>query len=173
VVNLVHGTDRIPKRGQVGAAVDAYRAVWRHLGALVRAYGAAVVLLALVDLSVVGVPVAAWLTVRWQFVGQVVMLDDEHDLGVLRRSGRLVAHRWWHTAMFAALIWAGIHALGALLGLLALILVTGLPLWVISLMTMLVEVALTPLGAIALTLLYGDARAEKDGAPIDERVPVG
>ena len=54
---------------------------------------------------------------------------------------------------------------GVLLGLLALITVTGLPLWVISLITLVVEVALTPLGAIALTLLYGDARAEHDQEP--------
>ncbi|WP_151082284.1 hypothetical protein [Nocardioides cynanchi] len=136
--------------------------------------GPSLVLLILLELTVVGAPVAAWLTVRWQFVGQVVMIEEERGLRALHRSGRLVAHRWWHTALFVFLIWSGIHLVGVLLGLLALIIVTGPPLWVISLVTLVVEVALTPLGAIALTLLYGDARAEQDGQPAQpDPVPVG
>ena len=63
--------------------------------------------------------------------------------------------------MFAFLIWSVIHTVGVLLGLLLLVTVTGLPLWTVSLVGLLAEIALTPLGAIALTLLYGDARAER------------
>jgi hypothetical protein len=63
---------------------------------------------------------------------------------------------------FALGIWAGIHAIGVAIGLLVLVAATGLPLWAGSLVVMAVEVALTPLGGIALTLLYGDAAVEHD-----------
>lgn len=37
---------------------------------------------------------------------------------------------------------------------------TSLPLWSLTVIVLVVEVALTPLGSIALALLYGDAATE-------------
>jgi hypothetical protein len=174
VVGILRDLDDLPDGRRHPVTLDPLRRVWRRGPDLARSYLPAVVLLVLLDLSVVGVPVAAWLTVRWVFVGQVVMVEDTVGTPALRRSGSLVAHRWWHTALFAFLIWSGIHVVAVALGLLALVAVTGLPLWVISLISLVVEVALTPLGAIALSLLYGDARAEQeDERAAAEPVPVG
>ena len=54
-------------------------------------------------------PVAAWLAVRWSFLAQAIMLEDTPALGSLRRSGRLVHHRWFRVAFLV-----GIGALLAL-----------------------------------------------------------
>jgi len=142
-------------RGRVAA-----RAVAGHWRQLASAYLPAAILIALLSWTGVGVPVAAWLTVRFQFLGQVVMREGLGGAAARRRAGALVRHRWWHTALIVALVWAVIHALGILLGLILLISFTSLPLWSLTVIVLAVEVALTPLGTIALTLLYGDAATQ-------------
>jgi hypothetical protein len=49
---------------------------------------------------------------------------------------------------------------GILVGLVLLLLFTGLPLWALSILVGLAQVLVLPLGALVLTLAYGDARAE-------------
>jgi hypothetical protein len=50
----------------------------------------AVVVIWLLSLTIVGAPVAAWLTVRCAFLAQVTMLEGRSGRGALRRSGGLV-----------------------------------------------------------------------------------
>ena len=140
-------------------AVQAVRGRWK---ALASAYLPAAVAIALLSWTGIGVPVAAWLTVRYQYLGQIVMREGLGGSAARKRAGELVRRRWWHTAIIVALIWAGIHGLGILLGLILLVSFTSLPLWSLTVIVLAVEVALTPLGSIALTLLYGDAVAEYD-----------
>jgi hypothetical protein len=139
------------------AAVGAVGRSWRPLAS---AYLPAAVAIGLLSWTGIGVPVAAWLTVRYQYLGQIVMREGLGGSPARRRAGELVRRRWWHTAVIVVLIWAGIHGLGILIGLLLLVSFTSLPLWSLTLIVLLVEVALTPLGAVALTLLYGDAAAQ-------------
>ena len=141
------------------AAIRAVGARWR---ALASAYLPAAILIGLLSWTGFGVPVAAWLTVRFQYLGQIVMREDLSGSAARRRAGRLVRHRWWHTGIISVLVWAGIHAIGILLGLIMLITFTSLPLWTLTVIVLVVEIALTPLGAVALTLLYGDAVAERE-----------
>ena len=68
-------------------------------------------------------------------------------------------HRWLHTAVVTLLVWAVVTVAGVAAGLLLLVLFTGLPLWAVTGIAMLVETTLMPAGAAAMTLLYGDARA--------------
>ncbi|MGC4111977.1 MAG: Vps62-related protein [Nocardioides sp.] len=145
------------RRGWLAARAVAGR--WRELAS---SYLPAAIAIALLSWTGIGVPVAAWLTVRYQYLGQIVMREDLSGSPARKRAGDLVRHRWWHTAVIVVLVWAGIHILGVLLGLIMLISFTSLPLWSLTLFVLVVEVALTPLGAIALTLLYGDAAAELD-----------
>jgi hypothetical protein len=110
--------------------------------------------------------------VRFQFLGQIVMREGLSGSAARHRAGELVRHRWWHTALVAVIVWAGINAIGLLLGLVLLVTFPSLPLWTITVIVLVAQVALTPLGAVALTLLYGDAaaqRAEEERAP--ELVP--
>jgi hypothetical protein len=144
----------------LGAAVDAIREVGRRLKDLASAFVPAAIAIIVLGLVVIGLPVATWLFVRFQFVGQVVMVEGTRGESARRRSSMLVRHRWWHTAMFALIIWSGVHVVGVTVGLVLLVVFTGLPLWSVSLVVLVAQIALTPLGAIALTLLYGDACAE-------------
>ncbi|MGZ4610842.1 MAG: hypothetical protein ACXV2H_11345, partial [Actinomycetes bacterium] len=132
----------------------------------------AVVIVALLSLTVIGAPIAVWLTVRFQFLAQVTMLEGLRSRQALARSGALVRHRWLHTALVAALVWVVVQVVALGIGLLLLVAFTGLPLWSVSLAVVGCQVVLTPLGAIVLTLLYGDACAEHGGRvrPADGRV---
>ncbi len=157
VTHLMDDGDSRSTLGRGWVAVRAVGGRWRELAS---AYLPAAILIALLSWTGVGVPVAAWLTVRFQYLGQVVMREGLGGAAARRRSGALVRHRWWHTALFVGLVWAVIHGLGILLGLILLISFTSLPLWSLTVIVLVVEVALTPLGSIALTLLYGDAATE-------------
>ena len=168
---------RRPARWDWRPGIDAVRETGRRLPLLVRAYGPIELAVVLLNLTVVGAPLAGWLVVRYQLMGPVAMLEQGSADDLRLRASGLVRHRWWHTAVFALGIWAGIHAIGVAIGLLVLVAATGLPLWAGSLVVMAVEVALTPLGGIALTLLYGDAAVEHDepdaaGEPGPEPSPV-
>ena len=105
-------------------------------------------------------PVAAWLTVRLQFLPQVTMLEGASGRRTLARSGALVRGRWIHTAVVSGIVWAAVGGISLLVGLLLLVGFTGLPLWSISMAMVICQVALVPLGALVMTLLYGDAYAE-------------
>jgi hypothetical protein len=150
----------------------AIGAVGRHWKPLATSYLPAAVAIVFLSWTGVGVPVAAWLTVRFQFLGQIVMCEGLSGSAARIRAGTLVRRRWWHTAFVALIVWAGIHALGILLGLVLLVAFTSLPLWTITVIVLIAQVALTPLGAIALTMLYGDAVAQRDEEQ-SQPVPVG
>jgi hypothetical protein len=148
--------DESPRRAW--AAIRAVGKRWRPLAS---AYLPAAVAIVFLSWTGIGLPVAAWLTVRFQYLGQIVMREDLSGSAARKQAGELVRGRWWHTATFALVVWAGIHATGVLLGLIALVSFTSLPLWTITLLVLVAQIALAPLGAIALTLLYGDAAAER------------
>jgi hypothetical protein len=165
---VAHLMDDGTSRATMARARAAIRAVGARWRSLVSAYLPAAMLIGLLSWTGIGVPVAVWLTVRYQYLGQIVMREGLGGRAARARSGELVRHRWWHTAVIVVLVWAGIHAIGILLGLVLLITFTSLPLWTLTVIVLVVEIALGPLGAIALTLLYGDAaaeRAEEDSSP--------
>ena len=67
----------LDRAGAAPAALDAVRQVWRRAGDLASSFLPAAVLIGVLSVSAIGLPVAAWLAVRLQFV----------------RSGALVRHR--------------------------------------------------------------------------------
>jgi hypothetical protein len=159
---VAHLMDDGTSRTTMARARQAIRAVGTRWKALASAYLPAAILIGLLSWTGIGVPVAAWLTVRYQYLGQIVMREALGGRAARARAGELVRHRWWHTAVMVVLVWAGIHAIGILLGLVLLVTFTSLPLWTLTVIVLVAEIALTPLGAIALTLLYGDAAADRE-----------
>ncbi len=159
VAHLMDDAGSPPSPRRAWAALRAVVARWRALG---WTYLPAAVAIVLLSWTGVGLPVAAWLTVRFQYLGQIVMREDLSGSAARARAGELVRRRWWHTALVALAVWAGIHAIGVLLGLVMLVWFTSLPLWTITATVLVAQVALTPLGAVALTLLYGDAAAQRE-----------
>jgi hypothetical protein len=148
---------------------DAFREVRRRARDLATSFLPIVALVVVLLLTAVGAPVALWLTVRMQFIPQAVMFEGLGGRDAIAQSSRLVRHRWLHTAVISLLVWAVVATTGAVLGLLLLVAFTGLPIWVVSAVSALCQVILVPLGALVLTLLYGDARAEKDGPQVVAR----
>lgn len=151
VVALLLGRDAGP--------AAAYRAVGRAVPALASSFVPAALAVALLSLTVVGLPVAPWLAVRFAFLPQVTMLEEVRGRRALARSAALVRGRWWHTATVVALVWLGVRGAALALALLLLVLLPGLPLWTVSAVLAATEVVLVPLAATCLTYLYADARA--------------
>lgn len=156
----------------LAAGTRALRSAWDSRRALadgfVRAYVIVFVLLA----SFVGAPWGIRQLVRYQFVPQAIMIDDEEGRGALARSTALVRGRWLHTAVFVAVVNGATGLLALVVSLLLLLVASGIPLWLFSALVSLVYALAVPLAAIAMTLLYGDALAERDASvPVREPVP--
>lgn len=144
-----------------GRAVDfgqAYDAVFGRLGALVLAGLRVFVPFLLLSATVVGVPVAIWLVVRWSFVEQVVMIEGTRGTEAPARSAQLVAGNWWRVA--------GIWLLLGLLGIMPQVIIAPLasasPVLLSALATAFAAALALPFVAIGQTLLYFDLTARKE-----------
>lgn len=151
------------RRG-AAAAVDALRAAWLRrrelMGAFARSYGIVFVLL----ISFVGAPWGIRQLVRYQFVAQAVMYEGRDGRDALERSSDLVRGRWFHTAIVAGVINVAVAATALVVALLLLVVASSVPLWLFSVLVSLVYTCTVPLAALAMTLLFGDAVAEREGA---------
>jgi hypothetical protein len=147
--------------GEPTTARDAFGAVVARRRDLGSTLGRAVAVIVGLYLTVIGIPWAIQRLIRYQFASQVVMLEGTGGASALDRSSDLVRGRWWHTALFVTCVAAVIGGFGLVVGLLMLVLFTGLPLWSLAVIMTLTNVLVMPLGAIAVTLLYGDAAATR------------
>ncbi len=93
---------------------DALRDVALALPSLLGSMGMLSLLLSLVALTLVGLPYALYLTVRWAFTVQAVVIDSTDAFGALYLSWDAVKGKWWRT--FFTLL-----AIGTLLALLPLL----------------------------------------------------
>jgi hypothetical protein len=137
------------------SATRAYRATWRRLAPLLGGLVLAAFLVALLDLTFIGLPIAIWVTIRWSLLAQTVALEDAGAPGSLRRSGRLVSRHWWRTASLTLFVTGVALVLGPLVGTL-LLFATNASFDVVNLASDLVYVVSLPFAAIATTYLYFD-----------------
>ncbi len=152
---------------------DAVRMAWSHRRELLVAFLWSYLVVAVLLFSVIGIPVALWLLVRFQFLAQAVVIEDHSGRGALRRSSELVKGRWWHTALMVGLFNLLVSASALIVGLLLLVVAAGIPLWLFSALISLVYALIVPLAAVAQTLLFGDAVAEDNGEPGPAAEPIG
>ena len=108
----------------------------------------------LLAVTIIGLPIAIWKYVEWQFVQQQVLFEDRGVRDALRGSTRLVRGRWWYTLRVAGFLWLISVIAGPALG--VALVFTTLPLWTINLFGSLVFALLIPYVAVARTLLYFD-----------------
>ena len=148
-------------RGEPISARDAYRSAFPHLAHLAGYVVAASVLVAILDLTVVGIPVGIWLTVSWSLLAQVVQLEGEHSSRALRRSMTLVRGHWWRLAIFTLVVTGGCLLLGPVIGGL-LLLGTTAAFNVVNVVAGLVYVVTLPYVAIATTYMYYDLRTRAE-----------
>jgi hypothetical protein len=144
------------------------RRFWRvAVGSLLPYLGA----LALV-ITVIGIPVAIYKFVCWQFVQQEILIADKGIRDAFRASSERVRGRWWHALRALGFFWLLSIAAGPVLGF-TLIFTNFSLLW-INVIGSVVFALLVPYVALGRTLLYFDlgVRAEEEPAkPWRERLP--
>ena len=149
--------------GRVLGPLAAYRELWprfwRMLGAQLLVSLATIAL----AVTIIGLPIAIWKYVEWQFVQQQVLFEDRGIRDSLRGSTRLVRGRWFYTVRVAGFLWLISVAAGPALG--VALVFTTLPLWAINLFGSVVFALLIPYVAMARTLLYFDLAAAPAPAP--------
>jgi glycerophosphoryl diester phosphodiesterase family protein len=142
--------------GRQATARDAYRLTLARLRPLAGAVIREVLIVLVLLLTVVGIPVAAYLLVRWAFATQASVIEKRPAGRALQRSAELVRGRWWRTFGITATVNVLAALSGPVVGVIVLLTVTSASLDAINLIGSLVYVFTIPLAGIAVTLLYFD-----------------
>jgi hypothetical protein len=167
----VAALDRL-ERGESVTITSAYKAAFSSIGHILLARLRTLLLIDIVGLTVVGLPIAIWLAVRWYFIEMAVVLERESHWTAPASSACVVKGRWWRTAMLV--IFFGL--LGMLAGpLLAfgLLLGTDLEPRLINVISGLFQTVTFAYFAISLCLVYGDLWTRAQDAPIPTSVRGG
>jgi hypothetical protein len=139
------------------------------LGALVLA----ALVVSLLASSIYLLPVAIWLAGLWALIAPAIELEGLSAPGGLRRSRRLVRGRWFKVTSLIV-VGAGLAiAIGPLVGF-ALILVAGMPFWLINLVAGVIYALTMPFVAITTVYVYFDRRVayELGGDVVLAELPV-
>lgn len=142
------------------SALQAFRATFRRLGPLFGGLVLAGLAIAILDLTIVGLPISIWLVIRWSLLAQAVALDGKNAPGSLRRSARLVRGHWWRTASLTTLVTGLALLVGPIVGT-AILFATNASFDVVNLASDLVYTVSLPFAAIATTYLYFDLNARQ------------
>jgi hypothetical protein len=152
--------------------LDSWRGLLRRFwrvaaGSLLPYVGAAALFI-----TVIGIPVAIYKFVCWQFVQQEILIGDRGIRDAFRGSSNRVRGRWWHTVRALGFFWLLSIAAGPVLGF--TLIFTNISLLWINVIGSVVFALLVPYVALGRTLLYFDlgVRAEEEPAkPWRERLP--
>jgi hypothetical protein len=153
-------------RGPDGATpptvAEGARRAWGHRRAIASGFVRSLGIVVGLAITLVGIPWAIRQLVRYQFLPQVAVLEGGDGRSALARSSELVRGRWWYVAGMLAMFNLLIGAVVFVLGLLVLIVMSGLPFWVYTGVVALIQAFVVPLAAVAQTFLYGDSVAAHD-----------
>jgi hypothetical protein len=154
--------------GRTVNPVRAYRLavenVWSMLGALV----AAVVVVSFLASTIILLPVAIALAVRWALIAPVTALEDRSASGALRRSGRLVGRNWLKVACLTILSFAIVLVAGPLVGT-VLVILTSASLGLLNLVAGVLYAVLLPFVALTTAYVYFDVRVRRELDDCTER----
>ena len=154
------------ERGERNGFVPAYRRVFERFWRVVLGQLAASVLVILLAVTIIGLPIAIYKYVGWQFVQQEILFCDKPIRESFRGSSRLVRGQWWRTVRVAGFFWLISVVTGPMLTF-ALIF-ANLSLTTIDILGSVIFALLIPYVAIGRTLLYFDLAAREE-APAAQR----
>jgi hypothetical protein len=157
---------RVDEDGEVNP-VEAYKLALTRARALLGASGVLAAAWITLTATVIGIPLAVWLGVRWALAAQVVEVEGRRAIDALRRSGELVRGRWLRVASLVGIGTAVAIAAGPLLGAL-LILLTDAPLALLNVVAGIVYALTMPFVALVTAYVYFDARTRHEFEPADE-----
>ncbi len=144
--------------GRKPGIIRSYRLAATRILAIVAALLIMGVLIVIPLLSIIGVPIAIWLLVRWQFFTQVLIFDrDATGPEALRESAQLVRNRWWKTLFAVFLFDLLATAPGVLVGF-GLLTLGRTAVGFANSISSLLYALLIPLSVIAITVMYLDRK---------------
>lgn len=113
--------------------------------------------IALLALTIIGLPFAIRFLVTWTFVQQEVLFTDRSIRDSFRASTDLVRGHWWHAVRTIVPLFLVLTVMGPLLGL--FLIFTPLPLVLVNLIGSVVYAIAIPFTTAGATLLYFDLQA--------------
>lgn len=131
-------------------AIGSIRASFSRLLPVVGGMLLYLIAIALLAVTVIGIPYAIHLMIRWSFVIHAIMLEKLSIRLAFARSTELVRGQWWR--IFGCVALMGLAVMGFFVVTAGLWL-GSIPLWV----------AFSNVGIVFTTLLYIDSRARKEG----------
>jgi hypothetical protein len=144
----------------VATAREAYAAIRDHIWQLATGLAVVTAAVLLLEFTVIGVPFAVWLLVRWSLFAQCIVLEHLSWRVALRRSAQLVHHHWLRVAWITLIVVGVSIMIGPAIGI-ALILVAPLGLGAVNIVSAVVSVLAVPYAAIATCYLYYDLRTRE------------
>lgn len=145
------------RAGRKPSLVEIYRDVLRNFRALVLSVGRTWLIIAVLAVSVVGIPLAISRAVRWLFVSQAVLIERAHWRDAAVISSRTVAKHWKRTAGTSALLTIFGTAFAPVMGIIFLIAFSPGIRYVNWFSSFLYAVTV-PITVIGMTLLYFELR---------------
>jgi hypothetical protein len=130
----------------------------------------AVVIVSLLASTIILLPIAIALAIRWALIVPVAELEGRSASGALRRSGRLVGRRWLKVACLSILSFAFVLGAGPLLGSLLVVLTTA-SLATLNVIAGVVYAVLMPFAALTTAYVYFDVRVRLELEGTSEREP--
>jgi hypothetical protein len=124
----------------------------------------------LLAISVVGIPLAVWLLVRWAVSNQAIVLDGCTAREGRRESARLVRGVFFRTFLFTTLVTVSPLVVGSLIGVAFMLLVPSVGLWLVNLIGSILYMFVFPYVGIALTLYLYDRRLRLAGDEPDQSI---
>ncbi len=156
------------------SARAAYRRTFARFGDLLGALIRSLVVVGFLLVSIVGIPWGLRQLVRYQFLAPVVALEGMGGQVALDRSSRLIRGRWFHVAGVVLVLNGAVYLANAVVGLLLLVLLSGIPLWAFSVIVTVFAALVVPYASIGLVLVYGDTVAQGDRTrTAEQREPAG
>src|SRR5215208_1355127 len=165
VVAFVHRREQ----GKAAGVREDYREIWGKLSRVVGAQLLVYVFLALMFITVIGVPFAIYFYIAWQFVQQEILFENRSIRESLRGSHSRVRGHWWRTVVVTAILALIGVVIGPVLGFFLIFLnLSAVP---VNLFGSIVYALVFPYVALGRTLLYLDlcAREEAEEAAGLER----
>ena len=154
--------------GRPVSALSAYRSVFGCLRSMLVALAILAVVQIVLDLTVVLIPVAVFVLVRWSLLGPVASVEGGSPRDLLRRSALLARGHWWRVASISLGVTGAALLAGPAVGTLAL-LATGAAFDLVNLIAALVYVVALPFAAVVTAYLYVDLRVRDELSPARER----
>jgi hypothetical protein len=143
----------------------AYRLAFDSARQIVGALAIATVVVTLLASSLVLIPIAIWLAIRWALLVPIAELEERRSaIRTLRRSSRLVRPQWLKIASVTVVGGALAIVAGPLVGAL-LIILTDTPLSLLNLIAGVIYTVTMPFVALATSYAYFDARVRDELAP--------